>query len=1020
MNRLLFLLAIAIGTTCLPASGTGNNKPYFQQEVKTTIRVRLNDQNHSLSAVAEIVYINHSPDTLRQLFFHLWPNAYRDRRSALCKHLMEEGSGRLYFAEDKDRGYIDSLDFTSEGKNLNWRYDPEHRDICSISLPNPLLPGDSIRISTPFYVKIPSGRISRLGHIGQAYAITQWYPKPAVYDRNGWHAMPYLNQGEFYSEFGTFDVSITLPKNYVIGSTGDLQTESEIAWMEELSKKEVDTAAAMTFPPSSDEWKTVRFIQNRVHDFAWFADKRFQVLKGEVELPYSKRKVTTWSLFTGKEAGLWKRAPEYIGDAVYWYSKWVGEYPYNHCTAIDGTIAAGGGMEYPNVTIIGSSGSAFPLEVVIAHEVGHNWFYGLLGSNERQHPWMDEGINSYYEMRYVLNKYPPVKYGNWNELIGGPGGLGRLTGLSRLDYRKSSKFTYLASGTSFTEQPIGLPAPEYTSTNYGTVVYKKSAVAMDMLAAYLGNPVFDSCMHSYFREWCFRHPGPEDLQNVFERVSGKDLSWFFNGLVHAETGSETVLKKVRKTPTGFSFEVKERGPVDMPVEVTGFRQGEPVASLWFMSGDQPHTLTCDGCDRLVIGGSGRTMDMNPRNNDSRFVRPQLSIFPGIHHPDRTSIWATPVAGWNNYDGWMAGLSIYNTGFPFRPLEYSITPLYGFKSGQLSGMASMEGRLPVKNNWLDRIIWRMDYRQFGFDQVGYRNNNDIFKNTLLSYKRYSPEVRFMMRRKPARSTLQHQFKLQSVHVWQQELARPAYSKYPVRDFVYTDFYRLTFRSQDDRLLDPWSADIRLEANRDVVRAEAEWNYRFTYTKTKRGFDIRVYGGMLLMDDSDGLYGFNLSDRTRSGPQKDYAFDELYFGRSESDGFLFRQMSMRQGRFKVYTPFGAYKDWIFTVNLSSNLPGPLGFLKAYADLGTTADLRKDLKTAYDLSQSFSYNAGLQLTIIPQTIEIYLPLLLSAEIRRYEEFRTPEFKDSMSLKRLGQRVRFVLDLNRLRPGKLRSSLL
>lgn len=1017
--RFILLLQLLVLSKLVSASNE-KKRPYFQQEVNTTIRVRLDDENHGLHADADIVYINHSPDTLQQLYFHLWPNAYRDRKTSLCKQLMEEGDDKLYFAEEKDRGFMDSLDFRSEGKPLNWKYDPTHRDVCSILLHAPLPPGDSIRITTPFYVKIPSGRISRLGHVGQAYAITQWYPKPAVYDKDGWHTMPYLDQGEFYSEFGSFDVSITLPRNYVVGSTGDLQTESEVAWMDDLAKRSVDTTADMAFPPSAKEWKTIRFTQQRVHDFAWFADKRFQVLKGEVELPYSKRKVTTWSLFTGNEAELWKSAPEYIGDAVYWYSKWVGEYPYNHCTAIDGTIAAGGGMEYPNVTIIGSSGSAFPLEVVIAHEVGHNWFYGLLGSNERQHPWMDEGINSYYEMRYVLNKYPPVKYGNWNELAGGPSGIGRLTGLSRLDYRKSSKFTYLTSGTSYTEQPIGLSAQEYTPTNYGTVVYKKSAVAMDMLAAYLDYPLFDSCMHSYYREWCFRHPGPEDLKSVFERVSGKDLSWFFDGLVHAETGCETVLRKVRKTPTGFTFQLKERGPVDMPVEVTGFRQGEPVASSWYMSGDIDHRIGCQDCDRLVIGGSGRNLDLNPRNNDSRFVRPHVSMFPGVHHPDRTSLWITPVAGWNNYDGWMAGLSIYNTGFPFRPVEYSVTPLYAFGSGQVSGFASAEGRIPVKNNMLDRVIWRMDYRQFGFDEIGYKNFSDVFKSTLFSYKRLSPEIRFVLRRKPARSSVQQQIRLQSVHLWQQELQRPKGSLYPVRDFTYTDFYRLIFSREDTRLLDPWSADLRVEANGDMMKAEAEWNYRFSYTKTKRGFDIRVYGGMMLMDESNGLYGFNLSDRTRSGSQKDYAFDELYFGRSESDGFLFRQMSLRQGQFKVYSPFGAYKDWILTVNLSGNLPGPLGFLKAYADIGTTAGLKKDLRTAYGLSQSLSYNAGIQLTLIPQVIEVYFPLLLSEEIRRYEEFRTPEFKDSMSLKRLGERIRFVLDLNRLRPGKLRSSLL
>ena len=172
-------------------------------------------------------------------------------------------------------------------------------------------------VSTPFKVKIPSGAISRLGHVGQSFQITQWYPKPAVYDKDGWHEMPYLGQGEFYSEYGSFDVSITLSKNYVVGATGDLQTESEIAFLNSLSEetneaikegsnyRSIDGVSNPNdFPESSSEFKTIRYTQSNVHDFAWFADKRFSVLKSEVELPHSKKMVTSWAMYTPKNADL--------------------------------------------------------------------------------------------------------------------------------------------------------------------------------------------------------------------------------------------------------------------------------------------------------------------------------------------------------------------------------------------------------------------------------------------------------------------------------------------------------------------------------------------------------------------------------------------------------------------------------------------------------------------------------------------------------------------------------------------
>ena len=382
---------------------------YWQQEVNYTINVKLNDSENSLSAFESIEYINHSPNQLNEIYMHLWANAYQDGNSELGKQLYNSGEEFLTFASENERGKVDSLDFKINGSSVKWEFVANTKDICKLILKTPLNPGESLLITTPFKVKLPSGKISRMGHIEQSYQITQWYPKPAVFDKNGWHWMPYLNQGEFYSEYGSFDVSITLPKNYVVGATGDLQTTAEIQFLNDLAQKTSEKIKnegyssskkdKTGFPTSSNELKTIRYTQSKVHDFAWFADKRFDVLKGEVELPNSKRKVTTWAMYVPQNGNLWKNAIEYINDATYYYSKWNGDYPYNQVTAVDGTISAGGGMEYPNVTVIGNSSNAMELEIVIVHEVGHNWFYGILGSNERDHGWMDEGMNTLNEMR---------------------------------------------------------------------------------------------------------------------------------------------------------------------------------------------------------------------------------------------------------------------------------------------------------------------------------------------------------------------------------------------------------------------------------------------------------------------------------------------------------------------------------------------------------------------------------------------------------------------------------------------
>ena len=441
-----------------------------------------------MSAFETIEYINNSPDELSFIYFHLWPNAYDNNNTALAKQKLENSRLKLFTIEAQ-RGFIDSLDFKVNGKIIKWEYDKEHIDICKLYLNKPLKPEEKITISTPFHVKLPKGVTSRLGHVKQSYQITQWYPKPAVYDKYGWNQMPYLNQGEFYSEFGSFDVSITLPKNYIVGATGDLQNDDELNWLNDIAEKTLKIESFdkkdASFPESSNELKTIRFIQKDIHDFAWFADKRFHILKGERELPNSNKKITTWAMFLNKNADLWKESLEYIGDAVYFYSAKYGNYPYNHCTAVHSSLSAGGGMEYPNITVIGNTQNARSLEMVIMHEVGHNWFYGILGFNERKFTWQDEGLNSFSEARYMREKYAEDDI--INNMLGMPKFLAKLTGIDNIRYKKFHELMYLFSARINRDQHASLTANDYTEINYAAITYMKTARIFDYLFHYLGN-----------------------------------------------------------------------------------------------------------------------------------------------------------------------------------------------------------------------------------------------------------------------------------------------------------------------------------------------------------------------------------------------------------------------------------------------------------------------------------------------------------------------------------------------------
>ena len=209
---------------------------YWQQSLQYQMSVRLDDTKNTLDGTLRLNYRNNSPDTLEFIWFHTWPNAYKNDRTDFSEQLLENGRIDFYFSNEEDRGYMNQLDFRINNEVAKTEDHPNYFDVIKVLLPSPLRPGEEIIITTPFHVQLPK-TFSRGGHQENSYQITQWYPKPAVYDRQGWHEMPYLDQGEFYSEFGNYDVHITIPEKYVAAATGQLQNETEIQWLIEKSRK---------------------------------------------------------------------------------------------------------------------------------------------------------------------------------------------------------------------------------------------------------------------------------------------------------------------------------------------------------------------------------------------------------------------------------------------------------------------------------------------------------------------------------------------------------------------------------------------------------------------------------------------------------------------------------------------------------------------------------------------------------------------------------------------------------------
>lgn len=994
-----------------------NSQDYFQQKVDTYIDVELDDENHILRGFEKMVYHNNSPSDLNKIIIHLWPNAYKNSNTNLAKQKYSDGSTSFKYADSIDLGYIDSLDFKVNGYKVEWEFLNQEIDISELHLKKPLNPGDSIVITTPFRVKIPSGKFSRLGHIGQSYQITQWFAKPAVFDKNGWHPMSYLDQGEFYSEFGNYDVSITIPKNYILMATGDLQNAEELDF---LNKKAELTSQLikenrlpvrdsfgrkdMSFPKSSTEKKTLRFVQKNVHDFAWFTDKRYHVLKGELDL--NNRKITSWALFTNNEAKLWRRSIEYINDATRYFSKWVGEYPYNHVTAVDGTISAGGGMEYPNITVIGRSGDSKSLETVIVHEVGHNWYYGILGSNERDNAWMDEGLNTYIEIRYMEEKYPNGYFRKKDSTENKSRGISLNISL---EDKELQHIAYQFNASRNYDQPLVMGSKDFTQMNYGAMVYSKTGIGFHYLKAYLGEELFDNCMNEYFNQWKFKHPNPDDIKIVFETVCGENLDWFFEDYIKTTKKTDYSLKKISKiNDQEYLIKLKNVTGYKSPIPIQMINDSNEIISEKWIKGFKKDTTfvykTRGNPSRIALDYDVITTDYNYKNHIAKsnglfkFYKPiKFNFLPiSINNNKENIIYYSPVIAGNAYDKTMAGLALYNSSINDKKVEWLVNPLYGFGSKKLIGSGKIQTNINT-NGLFPRI-------ELGYKIRSYHNeHDDLYKEQRWTKQEIFTDLRFKSNN--LRSSPFQNLKLRAIKV--DDFEPDVINIWPVASRRKTAYYgEIEYNLKSRQILKPKELKLNyiygFNENSNLVNClQLESKIEKSYNKNSDKIRWRFFTGYHFNKDITKQYSFYLSGKNG---RTDYLYDNIYLARNSSNQeyLLSRQNDNSYGGFKVMDTTLRSDNWMISNNFKIDIPKlPIG---VFADFGVFSSSASENKVKWE------YNAGIYASVVvnEEIIGIYLPILYSDNIG-----------ETLNDFKVLQRINFIFNLKSLNPFTIKKTI-
>lgn len=754
-----------------------NKKPkpgYWQQDVHYEIDANLDDEAHTIGGSLKLTYWNNSPDTLDKVYFHLYQNAFQP---GSYYHKLKKANNKqpvFGFYERQGLGTV-VKNMTINGKEVETQLD---NTILIADLPNTLKPNDSAEIKLEFTTFFGNGSMRRRMKMYEHHGVKHfngvlWYPRIAVYDHKmGWQTDQHMGK-EFYGEYGTFDVSLTMPKEYIVQGTGNLTNQEEALpdqlyelislerYRDDLPEEDIveSEKRLRNYYQLEDSLKTWKFHAENVHDFAFTADPNYRMSIFEQD------GIRCIALVQKHKAASWTEVPQFMARVVNVYQQKFGPYPYSKVVVAD----ARDGMEYPMVTLCG--GKPPDNYGLIAHEVGHMWFHTSIGTNEAYRAGMDEGFTQMLTsvaMDEILEDYPTTGYnGNWYSKIFE----------DSISYRKSEVYNgYISKAIKNEDARLNVHSHKYNSAlghggGYEQVYYKMGTM-LHNLEYVLGRDLFQEAMINYFKDWRIAHPYPEDFKQSIMDYTGVDLNWFFNQWLNTKKTIDYKIKRVKKRDKEGAYTIifERKGEMEMPLDFKVKTKGggehryiipntyyaksnadATVLPKWTGWGEKFNTtykakIQVDGkINDVVIDPSDRLADVDQTNNqlkesvDLRFD----SKIDEVPNTDQYELSWRPELWYNEIHGLKGGLHLngnyldYKHQFHFTAW-YNSQVLQQFNENQ-SLADNDPSRLPVNANaWYKTPLTSIDHDLFV--NVGGRVLDGLYRGSIGFEKAFGDQDR----------------------------------------------------------------------------------------------------------------------------------------------------------------------------------------------------------------------------------------------------------------------------------------
>jgi len=531
-----FIFALSAFAVALNAQ---TNHSYWQQHVDYKMEVSIDVKNYQYTGTQRLVYTNNSPDELNRVYFHMYFNAFQPGSEMDIRlqniedpdgRMSVKGQSRIASLTTEEIGYLRASSLKQDGGDVSFNLEGT---VLEVMLAKPIPSGGKSTFDMEFEGQVPLQirRSGRNNSEGVALSMSQWYPKMAEYDFEGWHADPYIGR-EFHGVWGDFDVKLTLDKDYTVGGSGYLQNPQEIGHGYETPGSKIKKVKGKTL--------TWHFKAPMVHDFMWAADPEY------IHDSLKMENGPTLHFFYKNNPDIlenWKKLQPKTADAMSFFNENIGAYPYEQYSVIQG---GDGGMEYAMSTLITGERKLESLVGVTVHELAHSWFQHVLATNELKHAWMDEGFTQFISslcMNQVMNQQKDNPF----------------------ESTYNSYFSLVQSGK---EQPQTTHADRYKlNTAYGISAYNKGSIFLSQLGYVIGQDKLMETLRSYYTDFKFKHPIPNDIKRTAEKISGIELDWYLTDWTGTTNTIDYGIKEVEAEGNKTKIVLERIGLMPMPIDL---------------------------------------------------------------------------------------------------------------------------------------------------------------------------------------------------------------------------------------------------------------------------------------------------------------------------------------------------------------------------------------------------------------------------------------------------------------------